>query len=141
MVPSPPSKLSSVTIAATVPPCASTTTPYCVSSERPGTFRGSTRSAPPRPNSPTDCSAISAPSEKRYHRSVALVAPVDCTTIGVLQPRAPPSVRVTLGRYARFPWPLEPTYPIAAPPARVASSTASAPPLTPTEYSPPVTIG
>src|SRR6185503_13310734 len=97
--------------------------------------------AAPRPNSPTDWRVMSAPSAKRYQRSVADVAPVDCTTIGVVQPRAPPSVRVTFGRYARLPSPLAPMKPIAAPLTSVVSSTANVPPATTSEYSPIASAG
>jgi hypothetical protein len=44
------------------------------------------------------CVVMSAPSEKRRHSTVAPVAVTVCRTIGVVQPFAPPSVRVTFGR-------------------------------------------
>src|SRR2546428_12947024 len=88
---------SSTTTAATLPPVAATTTAYCVSSVSVGTVRGSTRT--PEPGvSGTVCVVTRVPSEKRYQLSVALVAVADWRRIGVVQPVAPPSVRVTLGR-------------------------------------------
>src|SRR5205085_4116706 len=57
-------------------------------------------SAPPS-GSATTCVRTSTASLERYQRRVAVAAPDDCRTIGVVHPDAPPSVRVTLGRYAR----------------------------------------
>ena len=46
----------------------------------------------------TVCVVTRTPSLKRYQLSAALVAVADCSMIGVVQPVAPPSVRVTFGR-------------------------------------------
>src|SRR5437879_1805693 len=88
---------SSTTIAATLPPVADATTAYCVSSVSAGTVRGSTRTPDPGVSG-TVCVVTRLPSENRYQLSVALVAVADWSRIGVVQPVAPPRVRVTFGR-------------------------------------------
>ncbi len=94
---SPPSEFSSSTTAVPCPE-RSATTAYWVSSVRPLTLRGSTFTLPPLTSDGTYCVTASVPSAKRYQRSVALVAPADCSTMGVVQPVVPPSVRVMFGR-------------------------------------------
>jgi len=89
-----------MTIAASVPLVPSATTAYCVSSDRPPTFRGSTRIPVPA-GADTVCVVIRTPSEKRYHRSVAPDDVTDCSRIGVVHPVVPPNVRVTFGRNTR----------------------------------------
>src|SRR2546426_10592861 len=111
------------------------TTAYCVSSARPGTRRGSTRTEAPGTSGPMVCRVTSAPSAKRYQRAVADTAPADWTRKGVVHPLGPPSVRVTLGRYARFPTDA-PTNAMAVTGLVRASSTANWPPLTTSPYSP-----
>src|SRR5207247_10293201 len=80
-----------------LPPVAEATTAYCVSSLRFGTFSGSMRT--PEPGvSGTVCAVTRPPSEKRNHWRVALDAVADWSRIGVVQPAAPPRVRVKFGR-------------------------------------------
>ena len=93
---SPPSAYSNTT-PAIVPPVASTTTEYCVPSASPSTVRGSIFTLSPV-TSGSDWLFTRPPSLKRYQRSVAMVAPADWRTIGVVQPAGPPSARVTFGR-------------------------------------------
>src|SRR5919204_1675461 len=136
IAPSPPANESSTTVAATLPPCASTTTAYCVSSSSPGTPRGSTRMVAPADKPTTCCRVMSRPSAKRYQRNVALVAPADCSRMGVVQPLGPPSVRVTFGRYARLPGLAFPTKPNAVVEPTAIANTANWPPLTVADHSP-----
>src|SRR5438552_68870 len=59
--------------------------------------RGSMRTPAPA-MSGTVCDVASVPSAKRYQLSVAFEAVDDCSRIGVVQPLAPPRLRVTFGR-------------------------------------------
>src|SRR5688572_16132111 len=138
MAPSPPWKLSSTTMPVAVPPTASTTTAYCVSSARPRTSRGSMR---------IDCFGVmgmscataSEPSAKRYHETLTLVAVMLCRTSGVDQPSAPPRRRVTFGRKRRVAGWVRAEYP-AAVVSPITFTTAAMllaePPLATNEYSP-----
>src|SRR6266542_827849 len=127
-----------MTIPVAVPPIASTTTAYCVSFTRPSTSRGSMRS---------DCfgvigmscDAASAPSAKRYHESLRLVAVMLCRTSGVDQPSAPPRRRVTFGRNRRVAGCMRAEYPAAVVSPITLTTAAILPPVPPlatNEYSP-----
>src|SRR2546423_8125972 len=119
------------------PPLAVATTAYCVSSVRTGTVRGSTRTPEPGVRA-TVCVVASVPSAKRYQFSVALVAVDDCSRIGVVQPFAPPRVRVMFGRKYLGVACVSAVYPIAlAEPITETAAAIEVPPaLTSTVYSP-----
>src|SRR5512138_3562374 len=101
MSPSPPLALYWYTIAVMLPVPPSAMTAYCVLSDRPTTFRGSIHVAVFGARL-TFCISARVPSLKRYHFSKTVVAVVDCSAIGVVQPFGPPSVRVTFGRKLRL---------------------------------------
>src|SRR5687768_4102312 len=121
-----------------VPPIASTTTAYCVSSARPSTSRGSMRIACFGVMG-SSCATASEPSAKRYHEILTVVAVMLCRTRGVDQPSAPPRRRVTFGRNRRVAGCVRAEYP-AAVVSPITFTTAAmllpAPPLATNEYSP-----
>ena len=73
-------------------------TAYCVLSLSPLTVRGSMR-IEDSGVMVRFCVVTRLPSLKRYHFTVTEVAATDWSTIGVVHPVDPPSVRVTFGRY------------------------------------------
>ena len=88
------------------------------------------RTVPPLTRSGTYCVTTSVPSAKRYQRRTALVAPADWSTTGVVQPLAPPRVRVMFGRYSRDVAGRTAAMPMPVGALSVMPSTAKVPPVT-----------
>src|SRR5205814_331630 len=100
--------------------------------------RGSMRIASAGRTSAYVCVCTSEPSAKRNHLTVKYGAPADCTTSGVVHPFAPPSVRVTFGRYSFSANALDALTAIAVAGLRAAPTTANLPPKMSADQSPSV---
>ena len=87
---------TALTLLGSAPRWPAIVTAYCVSSVRPGTLRGSIFTA--AGGASVTVWRVTRPVRKLLQTSIALVAVTLCSTIGVVHPEAPPSVRVTFGR-------------------------------------------